>query len=149
MNTEPRKLTRQSLSGQEYQFEYIPSPIRAERGGVHTAVTEYRIRRGGYGTYTRWFKTRDIGNTIRSFGFTSAPSLMGDFTFEATLGRGEIFLPKKIVSKLANAAGMNPQATHLYSRLKRAGNDSWVLPSSAVVDQQAYMYMKELIRKTQ
>jgi hypothetical protein len=74
---------------------------------------------------------------------------MSDFTFESILGRGEIFLTKKIVSKLANAAGLNAQATHIYSRLKSNGNDTWTLPSSAVVDQDAYQYLKILIRKNQ
>ena len=149
MITEPRKLIRRSLSGQEYQFEYIPAPIRAERGGTHTAVTEYRVRRGVVGTWTRWFKTRDIGNTIQSLGFKSAPSLMGDFTFESILGRGEITLNKKIVTRLANASGGDTTATHLFSRLKRTGESSWVMPSSAVVDQGAFQYLKELIRKYQ
>jgi hypothetical protein len=150
MNTDPRKLTRQSLSGQEYQFEYIPTPIRLERdtNGQHNVVTEYRVRRGGYGTWTRWFKTRDIGNTIQAFGFIPKPNLLHDFRFESVLGRGEINLPKAIVSKLANASGMDSNATHLFSRLKRSGEDTWILPSSAVVDQDAYQYLKKLIQTT-
>jgi hypothetical protein len=148
---EPKKLIRLSLSGVEYQFEYIPTPIHLKRdtNGAHNAVTEYRVRRGGVGTWTRWYKTNDIGNTIQNLGFgRRAATVLNDFTFESILGRGEIPVSRNIVVKLSNAAGFHPAATHLFSRLKKTGDDAWALPSSALVDREAYAYLKELIRKS-
>lgn len=153
MNTEPLKLTRLSLSGTEYQFEYIPTPIDLKRdtNGRHNAVTEYRIRRGGYGAWTRWFKTYDIGNTIRSFGFvknpdgTIAATMLSDFTFEVLMGRGEIILNKPMVRMLSNNVGVNHTAAHLFSRLKSINPAHWILPSSAVVDKETYVYLKRVI----
>lgn len=144
---ETKKFIRQSLAGVEYQFEYVPTPInlRKDTNGAHNVVTEYRVRRGAVGTWTRWFKTLDIGNMIRALGFSSAPSLVSDFEFEARLGRGEITLNRKMVARLANTVGLNAMRAHLYSRVKRVDEQTWVIPSSAVTDQDTYLELKKII----
>jgi hypothetical protein len=149
---EPKRLIRKSLSGTDYQFEYIPTPVHLERdtNGKHNTVTEYRVRRGAaLGTWTRWFKTNDLGNTLINLGFRKKlpATLMHDFAFESLLGRGEITLNKKMVRAIANEAGFNHLGTHLYSRLKQVADDRWIMPSSAIMDQQVYAHLKKIISK--
>lgn len=127
------------MNGIEYQIEYIPVADK-----VH--ASEYRVRRGIVGTWTPWLRTPQLHSTLKGLGFgSSTPSLVHDATFEACFGRGEIILTTDMVRRLANRAGLNPNATHLYSRVKRINNNLWTLPASAVKDQDALKYLKDVI----
>jgi hypothetical protein len=129
-----QRITRQSLSGTEYQIEYTLVP----KG----TVCEYRVRRGARGSWTAWVASKKITNVINNLGF---PSAVNDFAFESLLGRGQITLNKDVVAKLASSAGSNDLSRHIYSRLKRSTDDTWMLPSRAVIDQDTFNYLKKLI----
>lgn len=135
MNT--RKLTRQSLNGTEYQLEYIPVPARS--------ATEYRVRRGAHGTWTRWINTHRISTVIQNLGFGNHSNELHDFAFEALLGRGVINLNKAMVKRIADNAGMNATSARVFSRLKQNSEDSWTLPASAVSDEIVFNYLKNII----
>lgn len=129
-----QRITRQSLSGVEYQIEYTQAP----KG----TVCEYRVRRGARGSWTAWVASDKITNVIKNLGFASA---VNDFAFEALLGRGQITLSKEVVTELANSAGTNSLSRHIYSRLKRSTDDTWLLPSRALTDQDLFNYLRALI----
>lgn len=129
-----QRITRQSLSGVEYQIEYTQAP----KG----TVCEYRVRRGARGSWTAWVASKKITNVIKNLGF---PSAVNDFAFEALLGRGQITLSKEVVTELASSAGTNDLSRHIYSRLKRSTDDTWLLPSRALTDQDLFNYLRVLI----
>jgi len=130
-----QRITRQSLSGVEYQIEYTLVP----KG----TVCEYRVRRGARGSWTAWVASKKITNVIKNLGF---PSAANDFAFEALFSRGQITLSKDVVSKLASSAGTNSLSRHIYSRLKRSTDDTWLLPSRAIVNEFVFKHLENLIR---
>lgn len=130
-----QRITRQSLSGVEYQIEYTLVPKGTE-------WCEYRVRRGSRGSWTAWVTSKDIANIKKHLGFASA---VNDFAFEALLGRGQITLSKEVVTELASSAGTNDLSRHIYSRLKRSTDDTWLLPSRALTDQDLFNYLRALI----
>ena len=130
-----QRITRQSLSGTEYQIEYTLVPKGTE-------WCEYRVRRGSRGSWTAWVASKKITNVINNLGF---PSAVNDFAFESLLGRGQITLNKDVVAKLASSAGTNDLSRHIYSRLKRSTDDTWLLPSRALTDQDLFNYLRALI----
>ena len=127
-------ITRQSLSGVQYQIEYTQAP----KG----TICEYRVRRGARGSWTAWVASNMITNVIKNLGF---PSAVNDFAFESLLSRGQITLNKDVVSELAGSAGTNDLSRHIYSRLKRSTEDTWTLPSRAISDQAIFNYLRHLI----
>lgn len=136
---ETTKLTRQSLRGVEYQIEYKPAAPRVQ--------TEYRVRRGSNGTWTRWISTLNIHNVLQHLGFCDRIQLglVHDFAFESILGRGEIVLPTDVVTTITRNLKLNPLSVHVYSRLKRAGDNEWILPSSAITNRGVFDYVRRII----
>ena len=132
---ETERLIRRSLRNREYQIEYTPADVVG-------AGSEYRVRRGRVGSWTPWFKTRNIFRVLSTLGM---PTPLTDFAFEALLGRGEIILNKAMITKLSNEAGMNTKSTYLYARAKRVDEDTWVIPAKAVNDRESYVHLKQVI----
>ena len=135
INMKTQRITRESLSGVKYQIEYTLAP----KG----TACEYRVRRGDRGSWTAWIRSKKITNVIKNLGFTSA---VNDFAFEALLTRGQITLNKGIVAKLAGSAGTSDLSRHIYSRLKRSTEDTWTLPSRAIVNEFVFKHLENLIR---
>ena len=138
--TQSLKSTRQSTNGRtEYQIEYIPRGSRSE----------YRLRRGGFGTWTRWFQNDNLQSVLESCGFnvSTTLTLLHDFYFEAHFGRGMIRLSVPMVQQIARNALLNAEGRHAYSRLKQVGTDEWVIPSSAIESEQIFWYLHQVISK--
>lgn len=139
MNTQ--KLTRTSIRGTEYQIEYTPTKVGT--------ATEYKVRRGTNGTWTKPLKTSNMNTVLVNLGFTFYNPLFGgtyDFAFESLLSRGEIYLNEDAVTYLANTVGENQLSAHCYSRLKSSSDREWVLPSSAITDNRIFEYVLTLIK---
>ena len=138
---EPFKLVRQSISGVECQFEYIPARKVGE-------ASEYRVRHGNNGTYTRWFRTPNIFGMINTLGFNASPvTSMHDFAFESHFGRALLPLNRKMVTYLSNTAGKNPTSAKLFAQVKNLGEDKWALPSVAVAKPDVYAYMAKIAQR--
>ena len=136
------KNTRLSSDRQtEYQIEYTAMGEN----------DEYRLRRGAYGSWTRWFPTDNILKLLADTGFDlgkntdpeHATSLLTDFYVESHFGRGTFRLNKAMVLELAT--GMNAVSTHLYSRVKQIDVESWVMPSSAIETKDHFWYLYKVM----
>jgi len=136
---ETTKLTRRSLRGIDYQIEYTHVAPRVK--------SEYRVRRGHNGTWTRWIQTMNVHNVLQHLGFSSWVDVkpVHDFAFEAILGRGETYLTKAMVQSITRGLKVNPISAHVYSRLKPAGDDTWILPSSAISNKDVFDYVRRVI----
>jgi hypothetical protein len=137
--SEIKKKVRQSLSGEtEYQIEY-----KVKSAGL---LSEYRVRRGARGTWTKWFRTQNIGLLLFNLGFDGDNlSLLNDFYFESYFGRGMIRLNKMAATAIVDLAGIDEIYTHFYSRLKQVSDDLWVLPASALETKRMFHSLEELI----
>lgn len=137
--THALKSTRQSTDGKlVYQIEYIPRSHKSE----------YRMRRGGYGTWTRWFQNDNLQEVLESCGFnvSTTLTLLHDFYVEAHFGRGTIRLTQPMVKRITEDALLNAEGRHVYSRLKQTGVDSWVIPSSAIDTERIFWYLHTIIK---
>lgn len=134
------KRTRYSRDGAvEYQLEF------KEKSAGN--LSEYRVRHGVKGTWTKWYRTQSIPKLLDSLGFnTSAPTWSNDFCFESYFGRGEIQINRQMFKVIAGTAGYHPVNTHLYSRLKRVTDDLWIVPASALETRRIYEHLRDLIK---
>lgn len=133
------KLIRTSLNGTQYHIEYTAARV----GGVN----EYRVRRGQYGTWTRWMETHRLKSILTALGFNKdlpvAP--VHDYAFEALFNKGLIPLNKAVITKIAKKAGSDSICMHLYSRLKQPNGETWCISASAVENKEVYSYLRKLI----
>jgi len=111
---------------------------------------EYRLRRGGYGSWTRWFPTDNILKLLKDTGFSldgknEPASLLNDFYVESHLGRGIIRLNNAMMLELASESGNNRICTHLYSRAKQLNRETWVMPSSAIETTDHFWYLYKVM----
>jgi hypothetical protein len=111
------KSTRLSQDRQtEYQIEYTAM------GKDHKDA--YRLRRGLYGTWSKWFPTDNVLQLLSDTGFkigvrSRSASLLNDFYVGSHFNRGVFNLNKAIVLDLAQNSGVNAVCRHLYSRVKQ------------------------------
>lgn len=134
---EIKKSTRTSLFGVEYQIEY-----KVKSAGQ---LSEYRVRRGSRGTWTKWLRTQNVDLLLKNLGFAGTVTLLNDFYFESYFGRGEIRLNAGMVGSIVNAAGRDEILTHFYSRIKKISDESWVLPASALETKRMFDVLKTII----
>lgn len=134
------KLTRQSLSGIEYQIEYIP----ARTGDT----SEYKVRRGRVGTYTTPIQTKNVKQILFNcgFGIDQKVRFWNDVYFESLFGRGMITLNKPVVRRINNQLSLSWRARHIYSRLKHVSEEQWELPASAVKDNDIRQFLLHIIQ---
>lgn len=135
------KSTRKSYDGlTEYQIEYT---LRGRN-------SQYRMRRGNYGSYTHWYKTDDIGDFLYNCGFNTVKpvSLLEDFYVESHFGKGIIKLTTKMAQDFAQAAlQMNAVSRHVYSRMKQVGGNEWCLPATVIENDEHFSYIYKTIKK--
>jgi hypothetical protein len=134
------QLTRLSEDKQtEYQIEYIERPHKSE----------YRMRRGAYGTWTHWFSAEDLQELLQNCGFTgnSKATLLTDYFVESHFGRGVIRLNYGIVLELSACASMNAMCRHLYAHVKQVDYDTWRIPSTAVETVKMFWFLHDVIRR--
>lgn len=132
-----RRLSQDRLT--EYQIEY----------SVRGKNSEYRMRRGAYGTWTRWFSVEDLEALLKNCGFTSRAniSLLTDYFVESHFGRGYIRLNYGTVLELSTCASVNAVCRHIYSRVKQVDDSTWQIPSTAVETTEAFWYLYDIMRK--
>ncbi len=134
------RLTRLSEDRQtEYQIEYVERPYKSE----------YRMRRGAYGSYTRWFSADDLQALLQNCGFIgdAKATLLTDYFVESHFGRGIIRLNYGIVLELSAGAPMNAMCRHLYARVKQIDYDNWQIPSSAVESVKLFWFLHDIIQR--
>ena len=134
------KLVRLSADHKfEYQLEY---ELRGD------GVVYYRIRRGVFGAWAEWFKTKDIHAFLVECGFkqTIKPSLLNDFFVEAYFSRGTIKLTDKMVREIMKDTGLNAMGRYIYSRLKNISSNTWALPSLAIDMDDHFEYVYNIIK---
>jgi hypothetical protein len=130
------KSTRVSLTGTIYIIEYIIK----KNGGT------YRIRRGEFGSYTRWMSSADMNATLKTLGFMSGSRTkrVMDMAVESLFSRGSITLSREMVESIVNGLGSNKVSTFVYSRVKTEG-DNWTIPAKIAKDPKVYKYLSKLM----
>ena len=125
----------------EYQIEFY----KVNSTGL---LYEYRVRRGLCGTWTRWFRTRDMRQILVNLGFNrKRPTLLNEFYFESYFGRGRIPFNDKVVKLMVGTTRLHPLNAHVYSRLKQISHNKWILPSSALENKRIFNHVRQLIRE--
>lgn len=138
------KRTRLSKDGKtEYQIEY---KIRSAGW-----LSEYRLRGGTRGTWTKWFRTQDIYLLLDKLGFmeqgfTAVPAtLLNDFYFESHFGRGQIQINYPMFKAIALNVGTNDTCTELYAAVKQLSTDRWIIPASALTTKRVYDHLERVM----
>lgn len=133
------KATRKSKDGtKEYQIEY-----KINSAGQ---LSEYRVRRGARGTWTKWFRTQNIGNLLDKLGFAKyVINLSHDFYFESYFGRGRISINKHILKRLAD--DKNIPSSELFASVLPWDGTYWGIPSSAVDTKPNFQYLESLFKE--
>ena len=133
-----KKIRHSNYWDTEYQIEYKQRSVGF--------LSEYRVRRGIVGTWTKWFQTRNMHNVLRNLGFGNAtPSLLNDFYFVSYFGRGQIQIDWDILKVIVSTVGVNPLSDHLYSRIKKVGDNEWIIPSSALETKALFKHLRNII----
>ena len=134
------KSTRRPADGKAvYQIEYV------QRNGT----IEYRLRRGSYGSFTRWFETDNLSELLVNCGFNivSAVKPAHDFYVNSHFGRGTFNLTLPMVQEIASGVEHDSIARRMYSRLKRTGDKTWTVPILAIDNTEHFNYLYRLIKK--
>jgi hypothetical protein len=116
----------------------------------HTARkkdNEYRVRRGTYGTWTRWFPTPNMDKRLTELGFIPEPTtLLHDFFMESHFGRGTIRLNQDMALDIAKDSSVSEIGGHVYSRMKQISAEEFAIPASAITNQQVFWYVHRIIK---
>ena len=108
--------------------------------------SEYRLRRGARGAWTKWYQGNGIELLIYHLGFTSLRrNLLNDFLVEVYFSRGEIKMtPEMVVGLLESKAELS---NYFYAKITKHSDKYWVIPANAVKTEEHHRWLKKFFSK--